>query len=450
MPLTDAALRNAKRRDKAFRMFDALGLYLEVSPKGAKLWRWKYRHQGKEKRLALGVYPEVSLLRAREACAESRDLLRAGTDPGEARKAAKAAPAAGVSFETVAREWHRKHEHLWAKTYAPGVLRRFERDIFPWIGSVPIAELTAPAFLAMLTRIEKRGAVESAHRALTNCGQVMRYAIATGRADRDPCADLRGALPPSVPEHFPAVTEPAKVAELLRALDGYQGGLVVASALRLAPLVFVRPGELRSALWANFDLDAARWTYTASKTKTPMVVPLAKQAVAILRELAPLTGRGRYVFPSARTAFRPMSDNAVLAALRRLGIPKEAMTGHGFRAMARTILDEVLAFPAELIEQQLGHTVRDPLGRAYNRTTRLPERVAMMQRWADYLDDLKASTPNAPKVSLPAEMEEPCLSTRSKTTSSHSPARAARSGSTITPFPRSKASRSNPPKIEVA
>jgi integrase len=389
MALTDAAVRNAKPRDKAFRMFDALGLYLEVTPKNAKLWRWKYRHQGKEKRLALGIYPEVSLLRARESCAAARETLRAGTDPGETRKAAKAATHAGVSFETVAREWHDKRKAFWAKSYAPGVLRRFERDIFPWIGAVPVAAVTAPAFLSVLRRIEERGAVESAHRALTNCGQVMRYAIATQRAERDPCADLRGALPPSVAEHFPAVTEPAKVAELLRTFDGYRGGLVVASALRLAPLVFVRPGELRSALWADIDLDAGRWTFTASKTSTPMVVPLSKQAVAVLRELAPLTGRGRYVFPSARTVFRPMSDNAVLAALRRLGIAKETMTGHGFRAMARTILDEVLGFPAELIEQQLGHTVRDPLGRAYNRTTRLPERIVMMQRWADYLDEIR-------------------------------------------------------------
>jgi integrase len=389
MALADAAIRNAKPRDKVFRMFDGLGLYLEVTTKGGKLWRWKYRHQGKEKRLALGVYPEVSLLRAREKCAEARDGLREGTDPSEARKAAKVAPDLGVTFETVAREWHGKHEGLWAKSYAPGVLRRFERDIFPWIGAIPVAELTAPAILSVLRRIEERGAIETAHRSLTNCGQVMRYAIHSQRADRDPCTDLRGALARAVPEYFPAITEPTKVAELLRALDGYQGGLVVASALRLAPLVFVRPGELRSALWADFDLDAARWTFTASKTSTAMVVPLAKQAVSILRELAPLTGRGRYVFPSARTAFRPMSDNAVLAALRRLGISKDVMTGHGFRAMARTILDEVLGFPAELIEQQLGHTVRDPLGRAYNRTTRLPERVAMMQRWADYLDEIK-------------------------------------------------------------
>lgn len=396
MPLTDAAVRNTKPREKSFRVFDGLGLYLEVAPKGGKLWRWKYRHQGREKRLAFGTYPEVSLLKAREKCGEARDALRAGIDPGHVRKAAKAAGmnrdgAVLNSFETVAREWHGKQVPLWAKSYGPGVLRRFERDVFPWIGALPIAEISASAILEPLQLIERRGAVETAHRALTNCAQVMRYAVATGRAERNPCADLRGALATSTPAHFPAVTEPAKVAELLRALDGYQGGLVVASALRLAPLVFVRPGELRSAEWADFDLDAGKWTFTASKTKTPMVVPLATQAVAILRDLHPLTGRGRFVFPSARTAARPMSDNAVLAALRRLGVPKDVMTGHGFRAMARTILDEVLGFPAELIEQQLGHAVRDPLGRAYNRTTRLPERVAMMQRWADYLDEIKST-----------------------------------------------------------
>lgn len=400
MALTDAAVRNAKPREKTFRIFDARGLYLEVTPKGGKLWRWKYRHQGKEKRLALGTYPEVSLLRAREQCAKGRETLRSGADPAEVRRTARTAAAPTATFEAVAREWHGKHEHLWAKSYAPGVLRRFERDIFPWIGSVPVAELTAPAVLAVLRRIEQRGAVETAHRALTSCSQVMRYATVTGRALRDPCGDLRGALPPTVPEHFPAVTEPSQVAELLRAFDGYQGGLIVASALRLAPLVFVRPGELRTALWADIDLDTGRWTFMASKTKTPMIVPLAKQAVTILRELHPLTGRGRYVFPSARTFFRPMSDNAVLAALRRLGIPKETMTGHGFRAMARTILDEVLGFPAELIEQQLGHTVRDPLGRAYNRTTRLPERVTMMQRWADYLNEIKTADATQFKAAL--------------------------------------------------
>jgi integrase len=239
-------------------------------------------------------------------------------------------------------------------------------------------------------RIESRGAIETAHRALADCGQVFRYAIATGRATTDPARDLRGALTPTNGEHFAAITDPKRVPDLLRALDGYEGTLTVKCALRLAPLVFVRPGELRNAQWADIDLDAAEWRFTVSKTKTQHIVPLSRQALAILTELKPLTGTGRYVFPGARSSKRPMSENAILAALRGAGIPREEMTGHGFRAMARTLLDEALHAPAHLIEHQLAHAVRDPLGRAYNRTAHLPERHEMMQRWADYLDTLKA------------------------------------------------------------
>ena len=268
-------------------------------------------------------------------------------------------------------------------------LTRFERDIFPWVGTRPIADLTAPELLTTVRRIEKRGALETAHRALGNCGQVFRYAIATGRAKRDPSVDLRGALPPVKAEHFAAITDPKRVGALLRAIDGYEGSLTVRCALRLAPLVFVRPGELRHAEWAAMDLDGAEWRYTVTKTNTPHIVPLASQAVAILRELKPLTGRGRYVFSSARSSQRPMSDNAILAAMRRMGIAKDEMSGHGFRAMARTILDEVLSFRPDFIEHQLAHAVRDPNGRAYNRTAHLAERRKMMQAWADYLDKLK-------------------------------------------------------------
>jgi integrase len=392
MALTDTAVRNAKPGAKPVKLFDERGLFLLVTPNGGKWWRLRYKFDRKEKLLSLGVYPDVGLKDARTRRDEARKLLADGVDPGEHRKATKAAKAerGANSFEVVAREWYGKYSPGWAEHHANRVLRRFERDIFPWVGGRPIADMTAPELLAVVRRIENRGALETAHRALANCGQVFRYAIATGRAERDISADLRGALPPFKGEHFSAVTNPPQVAELLRTLDGYQGTLTVACALRLAPLVFVRPGELRKAAWADFDLDAAEWRYHVTKTDSEHIVPLATQAVAILRELHAVTGTGTYVFPGARSNRRPMSDNAILAAMRRLGIGKDEMSGHGFRAMARTILDEVLGVRPDLIEHQLAHAVRDPNGRAYNRTAHLPERRKMMQQWADYLDKLKA------------------------------------------------------------
>ena len=385
MPLTDTAIRNAKPGAKPAKMFDERGLFLIVTPAGGKWWRFRYKLDGKEKLLSLGVYPDVGLKDARERRDTARKLLADGTDPSENRKAQKAAKTvrAANSFEVVAREWYAKYATGWVESHGVRIIRRLERDIFPWIGGRPIADVTAPELLAAVQRIEKRGALETAHRALGNCGQVFRYAIATGRAIRDPSGDLRGALPPVKEEHFAAVTEPKQVAGLLRTLDGYQGTLTVACALRLAPLVFVRPGELRKAEWADIDLDAAEWRYTVTKTDTAHIVPLASQAVATLRELHALTGTGRYVFPGARTNGRPMSDNAILAAMRRLDIGKDEMSGHGFRAMARTILDEVLGVRPDLIEHQLAHAVKDPNGRAYNRTAHLPERRKMMQQWAD-------------------------------------------------------------------
>jgi integrase len=392
MPLTDTAAKNAKPGVKPFRLFDRDGLYLEVTPGGGKWWRFKYRFAGKEKRLSLGVYPEVELKKARKRTSEARQLLSDGVDPSANRKAAKATrqERAANSFEVVAREWIAKQLPSWAKSHGARVLARFEHDVFPWIGGRPVSEVTAPELLSTLRRIESRGALETAHRALNTCGQVFRYAIATGRAQHDPSGDLRGALPPVKGGHFAAVTDPKRAAELLRIIDAYEGTLTVRSALRLAPLVFVRPGELRTAEWAHMDLDAAEWRYTVTKTGTPHIVPLSTQAVAILRELQPITGRGRYVFPSLRSSQRPMSDNAILAALRRMGIAKDEMSGHGFRAMARTILDEVLHYRPDFIEHQLAHAVRDPNGRAYNRTAHLPERQKMMQAWADYLDELRA------------------------------------------------------------
>lgn len=394
MPLTDTAIKNAKPGAKPVKLSDEKGLFLLMAPAGGKWWRLKYRFGGKEKLLSLGTYPEVSLKDARQRRDDARKLLADGVDPSENRKAVKSAKVerAGNSFEVIAREWYAKNSVSWTETHGSRIIRRLERDIFPWIGGRPIADITAPELLAVLRRIEERGAVETAHRAHQNCGQVFRYAIATGRAERDPSPDLKGALPPVKQSHHAAITDPKAIGELLRAIDGYQGQFVTQCALRLAPMFFVRPGELRKAEWAEFDLDKAEWNIPAERMKMrePHLVPLSSQAVAILRELHALTGSGRYVFPGARTNGRPMSDNAILAALRRMGFAKDEMSGHGFRAMARTILDEVLQVRPDYIEHQLAHAVRDPNGRAYNRTAHLAERRKMMQQWADYLDKLKA------------------------------------------------------------
>jgi len=394
LPLTDTKIRNAKPGEKSKKLFDERGLYLEIAPAGGKWWRLKYRFGGKDKRISLGTYPDVGLKGARDRRDEARKLLADGIDPSANRKATRAASAdrAANSFEVVAREWFAKFSSEWAPKHKDRVIRLFERDIFPMIGARPISEVKAPELLMVLRRIEARGALDTAHRARGNCGMVLRYGVATGRCERDPSADLRGALPPKKGSHFAATIEPSKLAGILRAMDGYEGDLVVRCALRLAPLVFVRPGELRTAEWKDVDLDAAEWRYKASKNGPDHIVPLCRQAVSILRELHPLTRDGRFVFPGARTNKRPMSDNAILGALRRMGIGKEEMTGHGFRAVARTILDEVLGFRVDLIEHQLAHAVKDPNGRAYNRTAHLPERRRMMQAWGDYLDKLKAPT----------------------------------------------------------
>lgn len=395
MPLSDTTIRDAKPGEKPKKKFDGGGLYIEIAPSGGKWWRLKYRFEGREKRISLGVYPDVSLARARDLRHEARKLLANDIDPSENRKAQKLAKGERIanSFEVVAREWFSKQQPNWSASHSSRIIRLLERDMFPWIGGKAIAGINAPQLLKTVQRIEQRGALETAHRALRISGQVFRYAVATGRAERDPSGDLRGALPPVRIGHFASVTEPKEVAGVLRALDGYEGTLPVRCALRLAPLVFVRPGELRHAQWEDIDLDNAEWRYIVTKTDTPHIVPLARQAVEILRELQPLTGRGRYVFPSARNprGDKPMSDNAILAAMRRMDIEKDEMSGHGFRAMARTILDEVLGFRPDYIEHQLAHSVRDPNGRAYNRTAHLPERRTMMQEWADYLDQLKSA-----------------------------------------------------------
>lgn len=390
--LTDSAIRNLKPSKKAQRVFDGSGLYLEVSPSGGKWWRFKYRFMGKEKRISVGVYPDVGLRKARELRDEYRRLVAADVDPSENRKAVKATSLENTknSFEVVAHEWLLKHGRNWAPIHTDRTLRRLERDIFPWIGKKPVSTITPQEILACARRIEDRGALETAHRALQNCGQILRYAVATGRAERDPTVDLRGALPPPKETHFSAITDPKKVGELLRAFDSYEGTFIVKCALKIAPLVFVRPGELRKAEWKDINLETCEWCYLVSKTKSQHIVPLSLQVVSILKELKPMTESSRFVFPSIRSFDRPMSDNAILSGLRRLGIAKEEMTGHGFRAMARTILDEVLGFRPDYIEHQLAHAVRDPNGRAYNRTAHLTQRRAMMQAWGDYLDSLKA------------------------------------------------------------
>lgn len=396
MPLSDTAIRSAKPKEKTYLMTDGEGMYLEITPAGGKWWRFKYRFNGKQKRLSLGTYPDTGLKEAREKRQEARSLVAAGVDPAENRKAHKAAGTVdgANSFEVIAREWFERQAPSWVPSHADKIISRLERDLFPWIGKRPISGVTAPELLSALRRIEERGAVETSHRALQNCGQIFRYAIATGRADRDPCPPLRGALAPVKQTHYSAITDPEKIGELLRAMDSYEGTLVTKCALRLAPLVFVRPGELRAAEWSEIDIEKAEWTIPANRMKMGLahLVPLSSQAIAILKELKPLTEGGRFVFPSARTKDRPMSDNAILAALRRMGFAKEEVTGHGFRAMARTILDEVLHFRPDYIEHQLAHAVRDPNGRAYNRTAHIQERRQMMQAWADYLDSLKLKT----------------------------------------------------------
>ena len=391
MPLTDVAIRKASPADKPYKLTDGQGLYLLVNTAG-KYWRVNYRFAGKYKTLALGTYPDIGLADARERLKDARRLLANDTDPALVKKVQKATrkEASANSFEAVAREWYAKYSPAWATSHADRILRRLDVHVFPWMGSRPIAEINAPEVLAVLRRIEERGTLETAHRVSQVLGQVFRYAVATGRASRDPTGDLKGALPPSRPTHFAAVTEPLAIGALLRAIDAHNGGFVVKAALRLAPLVFVRPGELRTARWDDIDLDNATWAYTVSKTKTQHIVPLARQAVAILREIEPLTGHKAHVFPANRGEGRPMSENTVNAALRSLGYDGKTLTGHGFRAMARTLLDEVLSFPPHVIEQQLAHAVKDPLGRAYNRTAHLEQRRAMMQAWADYLDKLKA------------------------------------------------------------
>ena len=393
--LTDTAIRKAKPTEKSYKLADSGGLYVEVFPNDSKLWRLKYRRiDKKETRISLGKYPEVSLADARvERDKIKRERKVNGVDPAADRRLKKlqAQQVAGDTFKSVALEWHSKQIQRWRPQQGTKVKRWFDKDLFPWLGDKPVSKITSPDLLTVVRRIEGRGAIEKSHRVLQVCGQIFRYAIATGRAENDPAAALRGSLAKVKTTHHASIIEPKAVGELLRAIDGYAGTATARCALRLAPLVFVRPGELRHAEWDEINFEIAEWRIPANKMKMdePHIVPLSKQALAIFEEMRPLSGKSAYVFHSERSIKRPISENTINAGLRRLGYTTEQMTGHGFRAMARTILDEVLGFRVDYIEHQLAHAVKDPNGRAYNRTAHLLERRKMMQGWADFLDVLK-------------------------------------------------------------
>ena len=413
MKLTDKAVIAAKPAEKNYKLSDGGGLYLEVMPSGAKSWRLKYRFAGKEKRLVFGLYPVVTLKEARDRAHEAKKFLSGGIDPDQAKVDArieKAAQAAAIevekqkaieTFEIVGREWFQKFSVNWQESHSSKIIARLEHDVFPWVRNKNINEITPLELLAVVRRIESRGALETAHRVLACCGQVFRYAVATGRAERDPTGDLRGALPAYRKDrHFAAIIEPLKIGELLRDIEGYSGSFVVKAAFQLSPLLFVRPGELRKMEWSEVDLEKAEWIIPPEKMKMGVthIVPLARQAVKVLCEVQPLTGSGKYVFPGERDHDRPMSDNAIRSALRRMGWANDEMTPHGFRAMASTILDN-MGYKQEWLERQLAHEEPNKIKAAYKREAwrmYLPERVKMMQEWADYLDGLKNGAQNVP------------------------------------------------------
>lgn len=394
-PLSDAQIKNAKPQEKDYKLMDGFGLFLLITPTNGKLWRFDYRFDNKRKMLALGAYPSVTLAEARQRREDAKKLLANGIDPGAMKKTLKSTgkELAANTFEVIARQWHLKFSAAgkWSPIHAADIMHRLEKDIFPPLGSRPISEIKPKELLTVLERIASRGALDSAHRLRHHCGMIFRYAIVHEYAERDIAADLRGALPPVKGGHHAAATTPKDLAPILRSIDDFNGSFVVKSALQLLPLVFCRPGELRAAEWSEINFDDCIWEIPAErmKMKQPHIVPLSQQAIAILKELQPLTGYGRYLFPCHRSPLRCMSNNALNAGLRRLGFTKEEATAHGFRASARTILDEVLKVRPDFIEHQLSHSVRDALGTAYNRTSHLDERKKMMQTWADYLDNLK-------------------------------------------------------------
>lgn len=394
--LSDRQIRLLAPRGQLYRVADGHGLSIAVHPNGSKYFHYRYRDPvtNKAKVMSLGVYGLVSLAEAREQAKTKRRLVMEGVDPVRARKTARRA-VAEHSFEAIAREWYDQKRGRWKESYAVRVIRRLELEVFPWLGQRPVAQINAQDVLAVLRRLEARGVVETAHRVGWYVRDVFQYAIVTGRADMNPAAALTGALRPSPVRHMPAIVDPLQFGGLLRALDDYQGTYPTRCALQLGALTFMRPGELRQARWENYDAGAATLNVIA-KGGRDHLVPLSQQAIVVANEVGGITRRrSSYMFPSNRTGNRPMSENTINAALRRLGYTKDEMTGHGFRAAARTMLDEVLGWRVEVIEMQLAHRVKDVHGQAYNRTTFLPERRQMMQAWADYLDELKAANPRA-------------------------------------------------------
>jgi integrase len=393
MALSDTKVRTAKPDLKQKKIYDTDGLFIIVTPTGGKWWRFKYRFDNKEKLLSFGTYPEVSLLDARQRRDDARKLVANGVDPSEFKKAQKAAryKLTENSFEIVAREWHVKFSGKWSQVHSDTIMERLTRDVFPYMGQRPITEIKAPELLAVLRRIESRGALDTAHRVRNSCGQIFKYAVATGRAERDPSGDLQGALPPVKYGHRAAFTDPKALTPLLRAIDSYEGSFVVRCAMQLLPMLFCRPGELRHMEWTEIDFEAKQWNIPAEKMKMKQAhaVPLPSQALHVLNELKPLTGHSIYTFPCHRSPLRCMSDNAINAGLRRMGFEKSEVTAHGFRATARTLLHEILKYDPDAIEAQLAHAVPDRLGTAYNRTKHLSVRTSMMQAYADYLDGLK-------------------------------------------------------------
>jgi len=388
--LTDTTIKNAKPKDKPYKLADGGGMYLLVNTKGQKWWRLDYRLNGKRKTISFGVYPDVPLKTARTRRTVAREQIAAGENPSEIRKKEKAEIDGADSFRTVADEWLEKHSSKWTPKTFDSVTTRLTNYVYPWLGDEPVSKITAVDLLAALRRIEEKGALETAHKVRQYCGQVFRYAIATGRATRDVSQDLKGALTPVNTRHYASITEPRKIGELLRAIDGYKGQPVTRYALRLAPLIFLRPGELRRAAWEDIDLDDAEWRIPAEKMKMdrPHIVPLSAQALEVLKEIEPLTGNGPYLFPSIRTKQRPMSENTLNAALRGMGYSRDEMTAHGFRSMASTRLNE-LGWNRDAIERQLAHVEGNAVRAAYNYAEHLDERREMMQAWADYLDGLR-------------------------------------------------------------
>ena len=389
MALTDLFIKNLKLTGKTQKHFDGRGLFIEITPQGSKLWRHKYYFQGKEKLLSLGRYPDVRLAEAKEILSEQKKLLAKGIDPSAIRQALEVSRVAAQlnQFEVVARAWFTTKQSSWSDSHAKVVMQRLEAYVFPYLGATAIESITAQDILSLLKRLVDKGTIETANRVKSIISQVFRYATTTNQVTHDVAAAL--VLPSHKVKHHAAILDPKRLGQVLRMFDSYEGGVVVRCALRLTPLLFVRPGELRAMRWSDIDMETREWRFILSKTKQKHIVPLADQSIAILKEIKIFTGAGQFVFPSPRTPNRPMSDGAVTAALRAMGFSGNELTAHGFRAVARTLIDEELGYRPEYIEHQLGHNVKDPLGRAYNRTKHLKERREMMQAWADYLDKLK-------------------------------------------------------------